>query len=305
MRKAFVADVSHELRTPLTVIQGHVEMMLDSGKAEESDQLALKRIDEQSARMKTIVEDLLTLSRLESYRLTETEGEWINPAALIHSLINNLSVRGRDSQHAFNLSLSDMLTVKGIEQELHSCCQNLIQNALAYTPAGTQIDIEWRQAAADERYPVPQSIPVAEDEASDPWRPANYAEPVAQKITAWLIVRDYGPGIEKEHLPRLSERFYRADKARSRSTGGTGLGLAIVKHIAQRHGGQLLISSQLGKGSQFAVGFPLERISAGTTSATAGDTADSSNVLVNTERFQAGSDTPADSDTNQKNISRL
>lgn len=260
MRKAFVADVSHELRTPLTVIQGHVEMMLDNGQAADHDRLALKRISEQSGRMKTIVEDLLTLSRLESYRLFDTEGEWIDLALLVQRLVANLSVQSPESKHVINLSIHDNLQVKGIEQELHSCCQNLIQNAIAYTPPGTHIDITWRRVLPDERYPHPDTVNAKLMSDATDWRPANLFDYTIQSPSAWLIVRDHGPGIEQEHLPRISERFYRADKARSRSTGGTGLGLAIVKHIAQRHGGQLLIASELGKGSQFSIGFPKERL---------------------------------------------
>ncbi len=302
MRKAFVADVSHELRTPLTVIQGHVEMMLndDTDDINQSNQLALKRINEQSGRMKTIVEDLLTLSRLESYKLTSEEGEWVNLGSLVRGLINDLSMRSPDSHHVFNLLLDENLVVKGIEQELHSCCQNLIQNAIAYTPDGTQIDIEWRRAQAQEQYPQPAGQPDAKNTATNEWRPTNLAEPVSETLAAWLIVRDYGPGIEKEHLPRLSERFYRADKARSRSTGGTGLGLAIVKHIAQRHGGQLLIASQLGTGSQFTVGIPQGRINSADSAAPPADEIKgfgASNDLHSTDQLKAAEERPTTPET--------
>ena len=291
MRKAFVADVSHELRTPLTVVQGHIEMLRDNPAIDEPDQLALLRISEQSTRMQGIVEDLLTLSKLESRYLTDAEGSWVEFAPLIKGLVESTSVKALDKNHQLVLRVDDSLSVLGIEQELYSCCQNLLQNAIAYSPAGTLIEIEWRLAHSGETIPSWEPVPVeaAEDTHQighehpahadtsgqslgerggystqiKAWPPLNtsaLAETNTQS-TAWLIVRDHGDGIEAEHLPKLSQRFYRADQARSRSTGGTGLGLAIVKHIAQRHGGNLQIASKIGEGSMFSIGFPSDRVS--------------------------------------------
>ena len=293
MRKAFVADVSHELRTPLTVVQGHLEMLRENPDIDESDQLALLRISEQSARMQGIVEDLLTLSKLESRYLTDAEGRWIDFATLIKGLVASTSVKALDKKHQLVMHVDDSLSVLGMERELYSCAQNLLQNAIAYTPEGTLIEIEWRLAGSSESIPrwetviatkesdkqLPGNEQLADANAvernTDKFGGGGYSTPINAwpplhtgamantntQGTAWLIVRDYGDGIEAEHLPKLSQRFYRADQARSRSTGGTGLGLAIVKHIAQRHGGNLQIASKFGQGSMFSISFPSERVS--------------------------------------------
>jgi len=291
MRKAFVADVSHELRTPLTVVQGHIEMLRDSTASNKPDQLALRRISEQSTRMQDIVEDLLTLSKLESRYLTDAEGSWVEFAPLIRGLVESTSIKALDKNHQLILHVDDALSVLGIEQELYSCCQNLLQNAIAYSPEGTLIEIGWRLARNGETIPSWESINADsgvdtlvddhkhhanadtiernhDERGGYPtqikaWPPlnSNALATTNTQGTAWLIVRDHGDGIEAEHLPRLSQRFYRADQARSRSTGGTGLGLAIVKHIAQRHGGNLQIASKIGEGSMFSIGFPSERVS--------------------------------------------
>ena len=251
MRKAFVADVSHELRTPLTVIQGHVEMLSENSSVATEDQVALERISEQSDRMAKIVEDLLTLSKLESRYLVDDEGVWVDFSTTIKSLASDLEAGGLTQSHDVELKLDHDLQIRGIESEMISCCQNLLQNAAAYTPAGTRIEIVWRQGKV--------ATP------SDDWGKNSLSVEDCSAGGACLVVRDYGPGIHPEHLPKLSQRFYRADQDRSRSTGGTGLGLAIVKHIAQRHGGQLNISSVIGEGSVFAVSFPASRIASGVT----------------------------------------
>jgi len=233
MRKAFVADVSHELRTPLTVIQGHVEMLSENSSVATADHLALERISEQSDRMTKIVQDLLTLSKLESRHLVDDEGVWLDFAATIEMLASDFEAGGLTQSHDVELKLDRDLQIRGIENELISCCQNLLQNAAAYTPAGTRIEIEWRLAEV--------AIP------SDDWSKKALSGDEFSAGTGFLVVRDYGPGIHPEHLPKLSQRFYRADQDRSRATGGTGLGLAIVKHIAQRHGGQRFRSQLPGK----------------------------------------------------------
>ena len=191
------------------------------------------------------------------------------------------------------MHVDDSLSVLGMERELYSCAQNLLQNAIAYTPEGTLIEIEWRLAGSSESIPrwetviatkesdkqLPGNEQLADANAvernTDKFGGGGYSTPINAwpplhtgamantntQGTAWLIVRDHGDGIEAEHLPKLSQRFYRADQARSRSTGGTGLGLAIVKHIAQRHGGNLQIASKVGQGSMFSISFPSERVS--------------------------------------------
>ena len=243
MRKAFVADVSHELKTPLTVIRGHLEMLGERELVSEEERLALNRIDEQSDRMETIVKDLLMLSKLESSTLEPDEGNWVSMPVMIETIIND--VTGGLDLHNLRTQIDPSLELLGIESEIYSCCQNLIQNALSYNPAGTRIDIEWRYAASTEperNWTTTDTVPAALEPGS-----------------VIFLVRDQGIGIHEEHLSRLSQRFYRVDRDRSRATGGTGLGLAIVKYIAQRHSGHLFIQSQPGKGSVFAVSFPAFR----------------------------------------------
>ncbi len=243
MRKAFVADVSHELKTPLTVIRGHLEMLGERHSLTEHEWLALSRIDEQSDRMETIVSDLLMLSKLESSTLEPDEGHWISMPGLIEKIIND--VTGGLDLHNLHTQFDTSLELLGIESEIYSCCQNLIQNALSYNPAGTRIDIEWRY--------------VAQSEPEHSWVISDTDAATLEPGSVIFLVRDQGIGIPEEHLSRLSQRFYRVDRDRSRATGGTGLGLAIVKYIAQRHSGHLFIESQSGKGSLFAVSFPAFR----------------------------------------------
>lgn len=225
MRKAFVADVSHELRTPLTVVQGYLEMLLEDGGLPEPVMNALAQVKGQSDRMASIVSDLLTLSRLESSVLSEHEGQPVMVPAIINTILRDLEGSG-DSQHNFETDIDSDLQVFGDEKEIFSACQNLIENAARYATPATQVDISWQR----------------------------YGD------QALFRVEDQGPGIETHHVPRLSERFYRVDKSRSRESGGTGLGLAIVKYIAQRHGGQLNIKSAPGMGSTFEITLPSERI---------------------------------------------
>ena len=225
MRKAFVGDVSHELRTPLTVIKGYLEILQGDKTLSDKTHEALNQVAEHSARMQHIVDHLLELSKLEGSHLSEHEGEPVEVANLINSLVSSLqNTTGKD--HRFELALDDTLALLGSENEVVSACHNLITNAVNYTTAGTLIKVAWRKDA--------QGQPT-------------------------LDVIDEGAGIEARHLPRLSERFYRVDTGRSRESGGTGLGLAIVKHATQRHGGELLIDSQPGKGSHFSIVFPPSR----------------------------------------------
>jgi len=226
MRKAFVADVSHELRTPLTVMRGYLEMILEEGRLDQDIHDNLLNVQEQSDRMHYIVAHLLELSKLEGNPLGETEGNPILVASLLNSIVHTLNETVGE-QHNIEVSADSSLLLLGSESEIYSAASNLISNAINYTNVGTHIKVLWNLNESG----MPQ-----------------------------LSVEDNGAGIEAQHLARLSERFYRVDQGRSRETGGTGLGLAIVKHVAQRHGGQLLIESSPGRGSQFHIEFPASRI---------------------------------------------
>jgi len=226
MRKTFVADVSHELRTPLTVIRGYLEMILEDTQLGPTHRDALNNVQAQSDRMHHIVEDLLSLSKLEGNPLGELEGESIMVSSLLHNIVDSLN-KTVAQDHKIEVSADDGLLLLGSETEIYSACSNLISNAIKYTKAGSRITVSWQ--VNDNGQPI-------------------------------LSVKDNGPGIEAQHLQRLSERFYRVDKGRARENGGTGLGLAIVKHISQRHGGQLLIDSTPGLGSTFIIEFPATRI---------------------------------------------
>ncbi len=221
MRKNFIANASHELRTPLTVIAGYLEIM--QGDRELPEQLlpAVESATEQSTRMQRIIEDLLTLSRLESSEINADKAENLTMAEIIHSICSNEALVDENA-HTLTTQLDETLHIRGIKLEIISVCTNLIRNAIRYTPAHSEIIISWQKNQAGE---------------------------------AVLSVEDKGEGIPAEHLSHLTERFYRIDKGRSREKGGTGLGLAIVQHIVQRHGAQLDIQSEIGKGSVFKVTF--------------------------------------------------
>lgn len=229
MRRDFVANVSHEIRTPLTVLSGFVETMqhIPSTEAERASYLAL--MSQQAQRMQMLVSDLLTLSRLEGSP-TPGQGDWIDTHELLTPAMQEtraLSSVIAQPPHEIAQVSEAVFSVSGNKSELHSAMSNLLSNAVRYTPAGGSIRTGWRL------------------------RPDGGAE---------FFVEDSGAGIAAEHLPRLTERFYRIDRSRSRETGGTGLGLAIVKHVAQRHGGQLEVKSTLGKGSTFSMALPPSRV---------------------------------------------
>ena len=225
MRRDFIANVSHELRTPLTVLGGFLETFSDM-KAGDSAliQRSLPLMMDQARRMQHLVEDLLTLSRLESSTSPHRE-EAVDVPALVRSLYQDACALS-GGRHRVTLELASGEWINGAEEELRSAFTNLISNAIGYTPERGEITISWRRVG--ER--------------------------------AVFSVRDTGIGIESQHIPRLTERFYRVDRGRSRETGGTGLGLAIVKHILVRHQAELMIESVLGKGSTFIARFPAERI---------------------------------------------
>lgn len=233
MRRDFVANVSHEIRTPLTVLSGFIETIqtLDLNAADQKQYLSLMGV--QAERMRVLVDDLLTLSRLEGSPMPNASN-----AVALRLLMKTCEQEARGLStslthgEAAQIIAFDLPTelaegvLLGEQRELQSALSNLVSNAVRYTPAGGRIDVH-----------------VEKDSNG------NLA----------LEVRDTGPGIGAEHLPRLTERFYRVDRSRSRESGGTGLGLAIVKHVMQRHGGSLSISSELGQGSSFKLQFPAGR----------------------------------------------
>ncbi len=231
MRRDFVANVSHEIRTPLTVLSGFIETLQTLPLKEPERERYLVLMAQQSQRMQTLVDDLLTLSRLEGSP-HPSANDWVNTSALFdqseqeaHALSAMLAPHG----HNIKFEVGAAIEIAGVQAELYSAISNLVTNAVRYTPDGGKVAVSWK---------------------------------ILNDGRAELVVKDTGPGIAAEHLPRLTERFYRVDRSRSRETGGTGLGLAIVKHVAQRHGAELHIESQLGQGSQFSITFPSSRVRA-------------------------------------------
>jgi two-component system phosphate regulon sensor histidine kinase PhoR len=223
MRRDFIANVSHELRTPLTVLAGFIETLreLPLSAEERDDYLGLMR--EQSQRMQSIVQDLLTLSTLES--APPPADQRIDMTSLLDRLRRDAEALS-SGRHPITLERDDNLDLRGAEAELFSAFANLVSNAVRYTPAGGAVRIQWRRL----------------DDGAE------------------FAVQDSGIGIDAKHIPRLTERFYRVDRGRSRDSGGTGLGLAIVKHALNRHQAKLEITSHPGLGSRFAVRFPAPRV---------------------------------------------
>ncbi len=223
MRRDFVANVSHELRTPLTVIKGFLESFADAGAELGSvRQHHLRLMDEQAERMHRLIEDLLMLSRLESE--SPNQEDTVDVAQLVHEVVDEARTLSA-GRHQISVAVSPAW-LRGSRDELRSAFANLVSNAIRYTPSGGQVRIAWVQA---------------EDGAA-------------------FQVSDSGIGIAPEHMPRLTERFYRVEKSRSRETGGTGLGLAIVKHVLLRHEGRLEIESEVGQGSTFSAWLPKSRL---------------------------------------------
>jgi two-component system phosphate regulon sensor histidine kinase PhoR len=241
MRRDFVANVSHEIRTPLTVLTGFVETLQSLPLPEDERARYLALMAQQAQRMQTLVSDLLTLSRLEG---SPPPGlaEW-TPLAIFTAQCDEearalAGVLGKTQQ--IQVAPAPPLEIAGATSELQSAMSNLVSNAIRYTPSGGRIDVRW------------QRLPDGRAEFS---------------------VKDTGPGVAPEHLPRLTERFYRVDRSRSRETGGTGLGLAIVKHVVQRHGAELKIDSKPGVGSTFAIVLPASRVRAALSSNSAAPSA--------------------------------
>lgn len=228
MREDFVANVSHELRTPLTVIAGYLETLTEPEYASDIPEpvfTSLIQMKGQSLRMQRLVEDLLQLSRLETDLDIEDHLE-VSIPAILAAVEEEAQVMGGEKGQLIESEVDDTLWLLGDPRELHSAFSNLVSNAVRYTPEGGHITIRWYSDAHG----------------------------------AHFEVEDNGIGIEPQHVQRLTERFYRVDKDRSRMNGGTGLGLAIVKHVLQRHAASLHISSQAGYGSVFRCDFPLSRV---------------------------------------------
>lgn len=223
IRRDFVANASHELRTPLTVIAGFLENLMDAPATPHNHRRPLVLMHNQAERMRSIIDDLLTLSRLEMHEHPEEQLAVDVPDEL-HLILQEAQVLS-SGRHRLEAEIEDGLLLIGSQPELRSAFSNLIFNAVKHTPEGTEIRIRWSWGADGPE----------------------------------LRVRDTGQGIAPEHLPRLTERFYRVDKARSRESGGTGLGLAIVKHVLNRHDARLLIASEVGQGSVFTCVFPAGR----------------------------------------------
>ena len=220
MRRDFVANVSHELKTPLTVVRGYMEMIQASGQDFEPHwQKAFSTIEGQVSRMDRLVEQLLNLSKVENSN--DEDKQSIDMPQLIAALVEDANWLNQSKHHEIKLNISTELGVFGVETELKSACANLLSNAIAYTPAGGVIEVLWQKEGNKVKFSV----------------------------------KDNGDGIKPEHVNRLTERFYRIDRSRSRDTGGSGLGLAIVKHVLHHHQAELVIASHWGQGSEFSIYF--------------------------------------------------
>jgi two-component system phosphate regulon sensor histidine kinase PhoR len=227
MRADFVANASHELRTPLAALLGFIETLQGSAREDPKARTRfLSIMQEQARRMARLIDDLLSLSRIElnAHRRPDTP---VDLVPIIRQVSDGLESLARDRGVAVNVENAGALTVLGDHDELVRVFENLVENALKYGAAGRRVDIKLGPGSSTD------------------------GEPEAR-----VSVRDYGPGIAPEHLPRLTERFYRVDVTESRAQGGTGLGLALVKHILNRHRGRLTINSTPGAGATFTVHLP-------------------------------------------------
>ena len=223
MRQDFIANVSHELRTPLTVFHGYLELLLDQPDLDKKKaSKILKQMSEQNVRMQNLVSDLLLLSRLEADEPDIKKHQPVNVAHMIRVICEDAKTVSGERQHLFLINIDESLQIEGEKDELRSAFSNIVVNAVRYTPAGGKITVRW-------------------------YEDANGAH---------FEVNDTGIGIAEKHIDRITQRFYRVDKARSREQGGTGLGLAIVKHVLLRHHGELVIQSKLNEGSVFRCSFP-------------------------------------------------
>jgi len=245
MRRDFVANVSHEIRTPLTVLSGFIETMHTLPLTAVERERVLVLMNQQTQRMQTLVADLLALSQLEGSPRPAPD-RWVGLDALLLRIAADAEALSA-GRHQLRLKPATHVELAGIESELLSAIANLVTNAVRYTPDGGEVEVAWR---------------LLEDGSGE------------------LTVIDSGLGIAREHIPRLTERFYRVDGSRSRETGGTGLGLSIVKHVMQRHGGELMIQSEVGKGSRFRLVFPAARVRQASDSALGDEAAFNSPALT-------------------------
>ena len=225
MRKDFVDNISHELRTPLTVLSGYIETFTDQDDLNPRWKRGFDQMQSQTKRMNALVNDLLLLSRLENER-TIAKNQIIEMPSLMNQLFDDAQAYNADYGHTLNLDIDSHCDLIGSDTELASAFSNLITNAIKYTPKGGTITMGWHDDGTH----------------------------------GYFTVQDTGIGIDPKHLPRLTERFYRVDSARSRQSGGTGLGLAIVKHVLMQHQAYLEIESKENQGSLFKVVFPKERL---------------------------------------------
>jgi len=226
MRRDFVANVSHEMRTPLTVISGYLETMADNADDLPAKwQRAITTMSLQSSRMEALITDLILLSKIETGEKTVSD-TLTDVDALIRQICHDASALSGEKHHQFTIEINDQRLLKGDESQLRSAFSNLIFNAVKYTPPEGHITVTWN----------------------------------TDRDGGHLSVRDTGIGIDPVHIPRLTERFYRADPSRHKDTGGTGLGLAIVKHVLLNHDSSLEIKSHIGEGSEFICHFPRERL---------------------------------------------
>lgn len=223
IRRDFIANASHELRTPLTVLNGYVEVMMDAQEPESMWVKPLEQMHNQSVRMQSIINDLLTLSSMESETITGKQ-KMVNVPAVLKNMEQDSALMSKT--HQFQFEIEEGVALSGYEEPIKSVLTNLVSNAVRYTQDGGFIHVSWYRDNKGVHFEV----------------------------------KDSGIGIAPEHISRLTERFYRVDTARSRDTGGTGLGLAIVKHILERHQARLVIKSQLGMGSTFRCDFPEDRL---------------------------------------------
>jgi two-component system phosphate regulon sensor histidine kinase PhoR len=228
MRRDFVANVSHEIRTPLTVLNGFIETLGSLPLTEAERKRVITLMAQQADRMQSLVSDLLILAQIEGSPRPSSD-RWVKVDKLMERIESDGRALSRE-RHPLSFAIDaggKACEIAGIESEWLSAMGNLVSNAVRYTPEGASIDVRW------------VTLPNGGAEFS---------------------VKDGGIGIDAEHIPRLTERFYRVDGSRSRDTGGTGLGLSIVKHVVQRHGGELRITSERGKGSTFTLTVPAARV---------------------------------------------
>jgi len=225
MRRDFVANVSHEIRTPLTVLAGFIETLAQLPLSEPERQRVLALMQQQTTRMQALVADLLTLAQLEGSPRPAAD-RWLGVRGLLDAVRADALALSH-GRHRIDFTGGEDAEVAGNEHELLSAFGNLLSNAVRYTPEGGRITANWS------------------------WRDDG---------GACFEVSDTGIGIAREHIPRITERFYRVDASRTRETGGTGLGLAIVKHVLQRHGGEVIIESEPGRGATFRLMLPALRV---------------------------------------------